>query len=467
MQRQPITDEWERTFDAVPDLIMILDQRHRIVRANKSIGEKLGRDAKDLSGLPCYEAVHGTNAPPEWCPHVRLLSDGMEHHIEKVMEYLGGEYFVSVSPLLDAQGKPCGCVHVARDITALKKSEKELKKAHDELDRRVRDRTMALTKARERLKQETRELTKSQSALAERVKFERFLADLSANFAAMPTERIAEEIQKGLKLIVKFLKIDRISFLEFFDDQSLLKVAYSYAEPGFEPVASMVVDGRFPWGLSKLQRKEIVKFNTLDELPPEAGIDRKSFEKLGLKSHLSIPIVLADAVSCIISFGSLEKEISWPETLIPRLKLFGEILANAVSRKNAEERRREDEQKLHQAISELTALKGQLETESEYLQEEIKLEKDFENIVGQSKALRYIFFRIEQVAKTEAPVLLMGETGTGKELVARPIHKLSARSARPLIKVNCAPCLPGSLKASFSVMKKGLLPVRRHPDRTL
>jgi chemotaxis protein methyltransferase CheR len=78
------------------------------------------------------------------------------------------------------------------------------------------------------------------------------------------------------------------------------------------------------------------------------------------------------------------------------------------------------------------------------LQDEIKLEHNFENIIGQSKALKYVLHRVEQVAPLDSPVLIMGETGTGKELMARALHKLSPHGRRALVKVNCA-ALPGEL----------------------
>jgi len=99
---------------------------------------------------------------------------------------------------------------------------------------------------------------------------------------------------------------------------------------------------------------------------------------------------------------------------------------------------------LRGAYTEIEQLKNQLEAESAYLQDEIKLEHNFENILGQSEALQYALHRIEQVAPTDYPVLIMGETGTGKELMARAIHKLSPHSKRAMVKVNCA-ALPGEL----------------------
>ena len=102
------------------------------------------------------------------------------------------------------------------------------------------------------------------------------------------------------------------------------------------------------------------------------------------------------------------------------------------------------ETELQNAYEEIKNLKEQLEAESAYLQDEIKLEHNFENIIGQSEALKYVLNRVEQVAPMDSPVLLMGETGTGKELMARALHQLSPCGKRALVKVNCA-ALPREL----------------------
>ena len=107
-------------------------------------------------------------------------------------------------------------------------------------------------------------------------------------------------------------------------------------------------------------------------------------------------------------------------------------------------KRKEGEIQLQKAYSEIEELKTQLEADRTYLREEIKLEHDYENIIGNSDMLKYVLFRTEQVAPTDTTVLILGETGTGKELIARAIHNASPRSGRPLIKVDCA-SLPANL----------------------
>jgi chemotaxis protein methyltransferase CheR len=96
------------------------------------------------------------------------------------------------------------------------------------------------------------------------------------------------------------------------------------------------------------------------------------------------------------------------------------------------------------ALHEIKKLKVQLEAEQVYLQEEIKLEYNHENIIGQSDGLKYVLYKVEQIAHSNTTVLVLGETGTGKELIARAIHHMSLRQNRALLKVNCA-TLPANL----------------------
>ncbi|MCU0596920.1 MAG: sigma 54-interacting transcriptional regulator [Desulfobacterota bacterium] len=106
--------------------------------------------------------------------------------------------------------------------------------------------------------------------------------------------------------------------------------------------------------------------------------------------------------------------------------------------------RKRAEEKLKGALDEIERYKSQLEAESAYLREEIHSEHNFREIIGGSDALRYVLFKVNQIAPTDTTALILGETGTGKELIARAIHSASGRKERPLVKVNCA-ALPANL----------------------
>jgi chemotaxis protein methyltransferase CheR len=106
--------------------------------------------------------------------------------------------------------------------------------------------------------------------------------------------------------------------------------------------------------------------------------------------------------------------------------------------------RKQAEINLQQALSEIQQLKDKLIAERAYLQDEIKFQYNHENIIGQSEELTYVLYKIEQIAASDTTVLILGETGTGKELVARAIHNLSLCNDRAIIKINCA-TLPSHL----------------------
>lgn len=106
--------------------------------------------------------------------------------------------------------------------------------------------------------------------------------------------------------------------------------------------------------------------------------------------------------------------------------------------------RKKSQEKLASAYTEIEQLKNRLQAENSYLQEQVNLNHSFEDILGQSEPLKTVLYQVEQVAPTETSVLIQGETGTGKELIARALHNLSQRKQRTLVKVNCA-ALPGNL----------------------
>jgi len=180
--------EWERTFDAVPDLIAILDDRHRILRANKAMAQRLGLPPDQCAGKLCYQAVHGLDFSPDFCPHTLSLADGREHMAEVHEDYLGGDFLVSTTPLSDEQGRRIGSVHVARDITDRKRAEEtlrqrtsELQQLTETLERQVQARTAELVKTNEALHAEIAQRKRAEEAVqAERQRLNDILEVLPA-----------------------------------------------------------------------------------------------------------------------------------------------------------------------------------------------------------------------------------------------------------------------------------------------
>jgi PAS domain S-box-containing protein len=151
----------------------------------------------------------------------------------------------------------------------------------------------------------------------------------------------------------------------------------------------------------------------------------------------------ADAVFCwLYSSGT------------PRFSSDGEFLGYIGSCVDITDRK-ESEEALRLAHAEVSKLKNQLEAENIYLKEEIRLSHNVDEIVGDSDAIKYVLFKIEQVGQTDSTVLILGETGTGKELVARAIHNQSLRKDRPLVKVNCAALSASLIESELFGHEKG------------
>lgn len=152
----------------------------------------------------------------------------------------------------------------------------------------------------------------------------------------------------------------------------------------------------------------------------------------GIRSYVCLPLLRRDELIGAVNFVSFQK-MAFRDEDVQLLQDVSEIVSIAVS--NA------------LAYEEIRALKEQLQTENRLLQDEIDQKSMYEEIVGSSVSLQKVLSAITKVAPTDSTVLITGETGTGKELIARAIHRRSSRAARALVKVNCA-ALPADLIAS-------------------
>jgi len=149
-----------------------------------------------------------------------------------------------------------------------------------------------------------------------------------------------------------------------------------------------------------------------------------------------------------LTFAVMREERSWSETVVKGFQLVAQVFANALARKRADEQ-------LRKHVGEIEELKQRLEKENIFLQEEIKLLVEHKDIVGQSLGMKKVLTQAEQVAQTDSTVLLLGETGTGKELLARAIHSMSSRKDRPLMTVNCASLPPTLIESELFGREKG------------
>jgi transcriptional regulator with GAF, ATPase, and Fis domain len=162
--------------------------------------------------------------------------------------------------------------------------------------------------------------------------------------------------------------------------------------------------------------------------------------KFGYESYLGVP--LWDSMQRVIGHMVLVDDKPMSED-----PLWISVLRTFASRAGVELEREQSDEKLRLALAEVESLKNRLQAENVYLQEEIRREHNFEEMVGQSPALLSVLRKVERIADTDATVLICGETGSGKELIARALHNSGPRKQRPLVKVNCG-AVPAALLES-------------------
>ena len=276
------------------------------------------------------------------------------------------------------------------------------------------------------------------------VEFEDLIAQIASRFAVLEPDEFDGAVTTTLGRIGTFLGVDRCFIFVLSGDGTQHRVTHVWTErdiPGDDVVVGTVVQQGFPWVGARMLNREKIVINRLEELPSEAGRELSYCRATGIKSFLMCPMYSRDSVIGNIGVDAIRGEREWSVHDLRRLRLVGEIIAGEIIRKRNEEQ--------------IRRLQEQLEAENQYLVEEIELRHCHSEIIGQSRAIQKVLNQIERVATADTSVLLLGETGTGKELLARAIHRLSPRAKQPLVTVNCAALSPTLIESELFGREKG------------
>jgi transcriptional regulator with GAF, ATPase, and Fis domain len=232
--------------------------------------------------------------------------------------------------------------------------------------------------------------------LENRLRFEALVADLSSEFVNLQPALVDGAIVDALRRLVEALDVDRGVLTELSDDKNTLDFTHYWSRTSLEPIARSDANELYPFGLSVILTGAVHCFSSLSELPPDAP-DRHALGRSGTQSAAVVPLMAAGRVIGSLGFTSTRD-------------LRQQVSARAGSQAGA---------------------------------------------TGRSPAIRQVLNQVAQVAPTSATVLLLGETGTGKELIATAIHDQSSRRAHTMVRVNCAAIPVALIESELFGREKG------------
>jgi transcriptional regulator with GAF, ATPase, and Fis domain len=297
------------------------------------------------------------------------------------------------------------------------------------------------------------------AALGELGPVEALLNEISSAYINLPPREIGHVVDQDLGRLARLIGADRYviclagdikrrpqEFIFSFDYW-----ANELKEQVEEEYAWLVAHGghfNFRYIIDRCLEGQIVAFSDIGELPDaEPGL-KQVLEKLHVKSQLAVPISANREIIGFMIVHTTRKHRRWPDELVRKIRQFGDLFANAYVRKRSEAARLE-------AREEIERLKARLESDYRYLSDEFKKTVGGEMIVGASRAMNRVMEQVMQVAPTQTPVLLLGETGAGKGVLALALHQTSRRADRPLVQLNCATLASGVIESELFGHERG------------
>ena len=391
--------------ESLPTGVLAVGADGRIALANRKLQEQFGYGSEELLGQPVEMLLPEALRAPHQSDVRNFLSQPVERRMGAGRDVLGrrrdGSLFpveVSLRPLV-ADGATF-VLAIVVDVTE-----------RLEVDESARLR------------------------IQEGAEFEQLIASLSIQFINVPADEVGNVIRGALQRIGESLDLDRCTFYRIQFD-GLLFDPIGWARSPFPPAPSPIAGSeRFPWALEIVRSGRPVVFSSLEEVPNP--VDRDSYRAIGVQSALTVPLAVGGQIIGAVGFNRLRAPRAWTSESIHRLQVLASTFASVLAR-------RQSEQALAHALEKVQRLSDQLQQENTYLRGEVRERLGSGQIVGESAAIRRVMELIAQVADTDSTVLLLGETGTGKELFATEIHQRSNRQGRAMVRVNCS-AIPATL----------------------
>src|SRR5271156_4346131 len=394
-------------LDSATEAICGCDSEGTCLFSNPSAARMLGYDdpaeliGKNMHALEHHTRKDGTPYPIEECPiYIGFQKNVNVHGDDEVYWRKDGTSFPVEfwSHIIIREGKTLGAVITFIDITERKQAEEALRKSEEK----------------------NRILLQINNAIITNLTQQALLRSISEALDPLISfDRCAITLHMPERDSFRFLAVEGEVLSDFF--HAGLELSRN------ETCGSWVFDHQRP-----LVRRDLEKEQ---QYPNERRLAAE-----GIQSICVLPLVLQAKCIGLLSIVSQQRDRYSDEDAVFLQEVANQV---ALAVQNM------------QSYQEIASLKARLEKENVYLREELRAEHNFEEIVGNSPALLKVLHAVEQVAPTDSTVLIYGETGTGKELVARAIHNRSSRNGRALVSVNCSAISAGLVESELFGHMKG------------
>jgi formate hydrogenlyase transcriptional activator len=294
---------------------------------------------------------------------------------------------------------------------------------------------------------------------------DRLIADLARRLATIETGAIDDAIVDSFRQIGQALALDRIVLWRKSADTAFVVASHHWIKNPQPSGPESLKLASLPFVAAYADRGEVSSFTRIEEVSDP--IAREAFLLHGLRSAAVVPLPSpgGDEVDGILTVGFTATEHEWPTPTIDLLRLAAGVIAQTLARQasaTALQRALDDLDRLRKQMTqaehdvesrpEVAVVPGprrgdRLQTENVHLRCEVQAPCGSGIIIGQTPSVRRVLEQLQQVATTDATVLLLGETGTGKELLATHLHELSARRGHAMVRVNCS-AIPATLMES-------------------